>query len=227
MFQLPQEFTRGLIALGQALEFPPEIKEKLARVARTLNERGLLGPASLALLRRLDKALDRGGREIDKWSLTEAEKLAYSLLGLKPEEFWELTPAELEKLAEGRLLRERYEEWRTRTVAPQRDTEGKPGEANAPDEQTATAKANLPPSRLRAWSLYMQAVAEEPELQRKTDRETHDWITDNLLDKGESIPPFATWRRYLSEARAAFNQRKHEPRSGRTGRSIVRRDQID
>jgi hypothetical protein len=88
-----------------------------------------------------------------------------------------------------------------------------------------TGDTKLSPSRLKAWGQFRWAINENAALDGATDREVYEWLEENY--KQESLPSFATWGRYLREARAASGARKHNPRAGRNpGRSVVRPDAI-
>jgi hypothetical protein len=68
------------------------------------------------------------------------------------------------------------------------------------------------------------------------DNEAHKLLTEEGIstDKGNlgelidyPLPNFATWRRYLSEARKALREQKNKRRGGRrTGKSIVKTDRL-
>ena len=94
--------------------------------------------------------------------------------------------------------------------------------------QAEPATDSLSPSRLRAYSLYLEAIKVKPELEARNDSEAYDYIKEHIVDSEDDLPPsFETFRRYLSEARKHFGTRKHTPRAGRmTGGSIVRDTEI-
>jgi hypothetical protein len=135
------------------------------------------------------------------------------------------------------------EAWAPRRAAEESEGAGGPGEADqaeagpaqgtgagsdqpAAEQGEGAGGAKLSPSRLKAFQQYQWAVSSSAELQGATDRQVYEWLREHL-DQGESLPAFATWTRYLSEARAAHDSRKYSPRAGReTGRSIVRPDEI-
>jgi hypothetical protein len=96
----------------------------------------------------------------------------------------------------------------------------KPGE----EQSQGTAVKNLAPSRVKALSQYRDAVNKCPNLKAATDCDVYKWIKDH--SDGDSVPTYATWSRYLREARGAVGTSKNAPRSSRTGRSIVRVDEI-
>ena len=55
-----------------------------------------------------------------------------------------------------------------------------------------------------------------------------DRDTQNAADlAGYEIPDLTTYQTQLSRARTAFNDRRHEPRANRKGRSVAKREQID
>jgi hypothetical protein len=85
---------------------------------------------------------------------------------------------------------------------------------------------HLAPSRRKAYQQYLWALRTNTELQGARDQEVYDWLKEHL-DEDEELPRFDTWKRYLGEARAAYDTRKHNSRAGReSGRSIIRPDEI-
>jgi hypothetical protein len=109
--------------------------------------------------------------------------------------------------------------------APRSDADPARGHADAkPNEGTGTAPA-LSPSRHKAYGQYLWAVSRNAALVGATDRQVYDWLREN--GKDESLATFATWGRYLREARAFHDAQKNTPRIGRkTGRSIARPEEI-
>jgi len=81
-------------------------------------------------------------------------------------------------------------------------------------------------SRKKAYGQYLEALQREPKLKGATDEEIYNWIVKHH-DETDELLQFPTWRRYVSEARAYYDTRKHNKRHYRNhGRSIVCRDQI-
>jgi hypothetical protein len=98
------------------------------------------------------------------------------------------------------------------------------GQAEAAQAEGAS-DPRLSPSRLKAYGQFCWAVRANAALDGATDREVFDWLEEHY--KEEPLPPFATWNRYLREARRVYGTSKHTPRAGReAGRSIVRPDEI-
>jgi hypothetical protein len=86
--------------------------------------------------------------------------------------------------------------------------------------------ATLAPSRQKAYGQYLDAVRRNPELANATDRDVYDAVKEQL-DSGETLPSFATWTRYLRDARDYHDANKSKSRAGREhGKSVVRRDEI-
>lgn len=84
----------------------------------------------------------------------------------------------------------------------------------------------LSPSRAKAYGQYLHAVGRNPELANATDREVYNAVKEQL-DSGETLPTYATWTKYVRDARAHHDANKHRSRAGRPhGKSVVRRDQI-
>jgi hypothetical protein len=83
----------------------------------------------------------------------------------------------------------------------------------------------LAPSRQKAYAQYLSAVGQAPDLAGGTVRAVYEWLEKHNDD--DPLPPFATWERYVREARASLGTGKHRPRMGREhGRSIVRREDL-
>jgi hypothetical protein len=101
------------------------------------------------------------------------------------------------------------------------------GDGAGPEPATkATGEKKLSPSREKAYRQFEWAVRTNAALDGATDCEVYNWLAEHL-DRGESLPQYSTWTRYLSDARAAYDTRKHNRCSDReTGRSIVRPDEI-
>jgi hypothetical protein len=102
---------------------------------------------------------------------------------------------------------------------------GAKGTMPAPTIGQPEGVRRLKKSRETAYRLFQWALDQKPEL--KTDREVYDWLNDHQ-DLPEELPSFASWSRYLREARDFHDDHKHAPRSGRpTGKSIVPKHQLD
>jgi hypothetical protein len=99
-----------------------------------------------------------------------------------------------------------------------------------PDQSPASlaqsgAKPKLKPSRARAYSQWKNAVEQNAAFcDTTTDREVYDWVADH--DDDDVLPSFATWARYVGEARAYHGTPKYAPRVRATTRSTVKRDDI-
>lgn len=105
-------------------------------------------------------------------------------------------------------------------------TDRAPLKAIAPSgEQQGTSEGKrLPPSREKAYRVFEWAVSENPDL--KTDRAVYDWVIRDGRHADVLTYPFATFVRYLSDARDFYDTHKHTPRKGRTSRSVVRKSQL-
>ena len=115
------------------------------------------------------------------------------------------------------------------TAATRGGAEGAEG-ARADQDQAGTGQAvlesldSLAPSRQKALGQYLDAVRKFPQLDGASDREVYNWVVKH--SDGDRLPNFDTWWRYLRQARRATGRNKNSSRSGRAGRSIVRRNQI-
>ncbi|MBX9625903.1 MAG: hypothetical protein K2X82_19035 [Gemmataceae bacterium] len=95
-----------------------------------------------------------------------------------------------------------------------------PGPTGEQDRRTES----IPHRAQVAYQLYNFA---EQELERAcTDDEAYRWLRKHRGGELE-LPPVKSWKRYLRTARAHYDQRKHNLRVGRIGRSIVTPDQIE
>lgn len=92
-----------------------------------------------------------------------------------------------------------------------------------PDHSNA-GECPLPPSRLKAYQLFRWALEQNPELVECSDAEVFRWLRQDPRVEGDGLPDRCdTFRRYLREARAHYQDHKHTPRANRpTGRSVVR-----
>jgi hypothetical protein len=90
-----------------------------------------------------------------------------------------------------------------------------------PTSSKPKGELKLSPCYLKALGGYKRAVDVLGDCE---DREAYDWLKEH--DEDRSLPNFATWARYLREARKRLGLPKNTPRYGRTGRSIVRPDEL-
>jgi len=77
----------------------------------------------------------------------------------------------------------------------------------------------------QAYQSYEYAISQKPKLADKTDDEAYNWLKENSLPDYE-LPSPETWKRYVRRGRWVNGTQKTSPRKGRTGRSIVKADQI-
>jgi hypothetical protein len=93
---------------------------------------------------------------------------------------------------------------------------------------TASQPRRLAPSREKAYQLYRWALEQNPALADGTDADVYAWLQKDLRVEGEGLPRCCkTFERYLREARAHYDDHKHQPRGGRQpGRSVVREGQV-
>jgi hypothetical protein len=112
------------------------------------------------------------------------------------------------------------------TVTDQGETEQGEGEVGPPKKAgKGDDLDHLPPSRKKAYGQYLWAMKQHGALKGATDRQVYDWLEENI-ESDEKLPTFANWSRYLRDARRANDANKHKSRVGRSGRSIVRPDEI-
>jgi len=94
------------------------------------------------------------------------------------------------------------------------------------DNRAASPGKPLTAAQQAAISNYRWAMGMEPAL--VTDRDAWDWLKHRPEAIARLPETFETWRRHLSAARAAKNERKHNTRRGRApGGGIVRPSDIE
>jgi hypothetical protein len=106
------------------------------------------------------------------------------------------------------------------------------GSSNTPSETGLSASdielkkiEEMPKAVRLAWLSAQRAISVEPSLGDKTDGEVYEWISVHAEDDYELPDNPETWRRYLREARRFLKQQKNQRRAGRTGKSILSRDE--
>jgi hypothetical protein len=94
--------------------------------------------------------------------------------------------------------------------------------------QNETVKYNrhLTKAQRVAYHSYEYATSEKPTLAEAKDDDVYDWLKENAFPEYE-LPSRETWKRYVRHGRKADNKQKNIPRTGRTGRSIVKASQIE
>jgi hypothetical protein len=99
------------------------------------------------------------------------------------------------------------------------------GGAGQAEGATESAQGQLKPSREKAYGQFQWAMGVNATLE--TDRQVYDWLKERQ-ELSEDLVNFASWSKYLREARAHYENHKHTPRTARkaTGKSVVRPDQI-
>jgi hypothetical protein len=80
-------------------------------------------------------------------------------------------------------------------------------------------QANLRPCDAKAWAQHRRAFEDNPEL--TTDQAHYDWFIEHVADEGELLPVFATWAKYVRQARAAVGEQKNKRGIGHETRSVV------
>jgi len=94
-------------------------------------------------------------------------------------------------------------------------------------EETASPATKLKPSEEKAYGQYRLATERKAEWDGSTAQAAYDWINENLLDEGESIPSYATWRRQMGAGKKHGDDLMNTPKASRAnGKSIVRADEI-
>lgn len=88
--------------------------------------------------------------------------------------------------------------------------------------------ADTPAKPSKRFEIAFQAfnLAEQGSGESLNDLDAYEWLKENGPEDYQ-LPDFATWVRYVRGGRAFYSQQKNQPRAGRTGRSIVRPDDLD
>ena len=97
-----------------------------------------------------------------------------------------------------------------------------------PGDQTSSVPENgLSARASRAWKDYQDAIGKGKFINSPpNDREVWEWLLYHRC-KGEDMPQFETWQRYIREARKFHGCQKNTPRSGREfGKSISLKDRV-
>jgi hypothetical protein len=111
--------------------------------------------------------------------------------------------------------------------AESRQQEGeKSTEVDAQRRVPSRTVKRLPPAREKAFSQRKWAIEQNAEFSDETtDHEVYKWLEEHLDE--DKLPTFASWSRYLRDVRLAQGESKYSSRQGRTGRSIVSREDLD
>jgi hypothetical protein len=96
-----------------------------------------------------------------------------------------------------------------------------------PAPAPADVERKLPLSRERAYRAFLDALRREPGLKEGSDAEVFRWLKLDEAAEDNGLPASCeTFQRYLREARAHYDAHKNTPRIGRTGRSVVRVNEV-
>jgi hypothetical protein len=79
------------------------------------------------------------------------------------------------------------------------------------------------PAAENAYRAYQEAA--EKHGARIDDKKAYEWLR-TFRKTEHALPPYENWARYLRQARQHYRDQKHQPRKGRTGRSIVHPSEI-
>ncbi|HAW27486.1 MAG TPA: hypothetical protein DCY03_05105 [Planctomycetaceae bacterium] len=93
--------------------------------------------------------------------------------------------------------------------------------AGIDSDQSQTSQKNEGPKlEERFEKAYQSYQLAEIRLEKCTDKEAYEWLTEN--GPGEyAPPPLETWLRYVRAGRKHYGANKNSPLAGRSGRSIV------
>lgn len=92
-------------------------------------------------------------------------------------------------------------------------------ELGTDDPPSSVASASgLTSTVLKAYHSY--DIAAQQFGSPPTDRQAYDWLREHGPSEYK-LPSFETWQRYVRKGREHYDTRKHERRTGRTGRSIT------
>ena len=88
-------------------------------------------------------------------------------------------------------------------------------------------KKSLPPSREKAWQLYNWAITQDPGPTKHTDAGVYEFLKKTQHLDADDLPGTAeSFAAMLREARRHYGVSKNQPRSGRDGRNIHKKDEI-
>jgi len=73
---------------------------------------------------------------------------------------------------------------------------------------------------------YQSFVFAESEIGKCTDREAYEWLQEEGPEEYE-LPAFDTWKRYVRIGRKHHGTQKNTSRKGRTGRSVIKSNEIE
>jgi hypothetical protein len=100
------------------------------------------------------------------------------------------------------------------------DTSTTARQVTAESTPSSTETVETPPPAVEAAYqsfFHAQGQSSEP----LTDQQAYGWFKENAPDE-YNMPVFETWRRYVRAGRKHYGTQKNSPRSGRTGRSVVK-----
>lgn len=104
------------------------------------------------------------------------------------------------------------------------------GGAKGTDDASAESPTpgKLKPSETRYYGMYLDAIERAPHLDGSSSRDVYAWLKENLdEDSHGTLPSYSTFKSALSKARKAHGRSVNAPRAGRTGRSVVRPNDLD
>lgn len=109
----------------------------------------------------------------------------------------------------------------------EREAEKKPTEASGGETKPKTTQDvdGLTKAERMAYQSYEHAISKKTELAEAKDDDVYNWLKENGLPDYE-LPSRDTWKRYVRQGRLTHGTQKTTQRKGRTGRSIVKVNQI-
>jgi hypothetical protein len=86
----------------------------------------------------------------------------------------------------------------------------------------------LRPADLRYFAVHQHAIESAPHLKGANTRVVYNWLVDNSDEEVHGkLPKYSTFKTSISKVRTAHDKSVNSPRRGRTGRSIVRQNEIE
>lgn len=97
------------------------------------------------------------------------------------------------------------------------------------DKPREVTDDGLTKSQRLAYESYTYAITQKSALAEANDNDVYNWLKENGFSEDDSyeLPSLETWKRHVRSGRKAYGTQKNTPRKVRTGRSIVKDDQIE
>lgn len=94
-------------------------------------------------------------------------------------------------------------------------------------DESINNKNGLTRAERLAYQSYEYAIRENSKLAEATDNEVYDWLKNYGSPEEYKLPQNDTWKRQVRAGRKHHGIRKNTPRTGRSGQSIIRKEQLE